>query len=137
MGHKVSVDMGLKIDNASGSITDISGSVNSQSLASALNILEDSGMGDEERTYLPGLNGATIDLSGFYDTTTEAIFGPLIGNRTSITKTIEFKAYANRYYNGEAYPTSVQVSGSPDTLEVWSASFTFDGAVNRTTKALS
>jgi hypothetical protein len=129
--------MGLRIDDASGSIADIGGSVNSQSLAGALNLLEDSGMGDEERTYLPGLAGATVELNGFVNTTTDAIFGPLIGNRTSKTKSVEFKAYTARFYTGEVYPSNIQYSGSPDTLETWSGSFTFDGAVTRTTKALS
>ena len=137
MAHKTSIDMALKIDNAAGTLTAITGSVNSQALAAAMSVLEDSGMGDEERTYLPGLAGATIDLNGFLDTTTDGIFGPLVGNRTSKTKTVEFQAYALRFYNGEVLPTSVGLSGSPDSLEVWSASLTFDGAVNRTTKALS
>lgn len=137
MAHMTGLDMRLKIDNAAGALTDISGSVNSQSLAAALNILEDSGMGDEERTYLPGMAGASIELNGFVDSTVDAILGPLLGNRTSITKTTEFRAYANRFYNGEVYLGNVQYSGSPDTLETWSASATFDGAVNRTSKALS
>lgn len=136
MAHKTSIDMRLRIDSSTGVLKDISGSVNSQAVASALSLLEDSGMGDEERTFLPGLNGATIDLNGFLDTTTEGIWGPLVGNRTSRTKTVEFRAYALRFYNGEVLPSSVGISGSPDTLEVWSASLTFDGAVNRTSKAV-
>jgi hypothetical protein len=137
MGHKTSIDMAMQIDDATGSLVAITGSVNSQALSAAMSVLEDSGMGDEERTYLPGLAGATIDLSGFLDTTTDGIFGPLVGNRTSKTKTVQFTPYAGRFYTGECYPTSVGLSGSPDTLETWSASLTFDGAVSRTTKALT
>lgn len=132
MAHKTSIDMRLRIDSSTGVLKDISGSVNSQAIASALSLLEDSGMGDEERTFLPGLNGATIDLNGFLDTTTEGIWGPLVGNRTSRTKTVEFRSYSSRFYNGEVLPSAVGISGSPDTLEVWNASLTFDGAVNRT-----
>ena len=135
MGHKTSIDMAMQIDNAAGTLTAITGSVNSQSLASAMSVLEDSGMGDEERTYLPGLAGATLDVNGFLDKTTEGIFGPLVGNRTSKSKTVQFTAYSGRYYTGETLPTAVGISGSPDTLEVWSASLTFDGAVTRTSVA--
>ena len=135
MAHKTSIDMRMKIDNAAGTLTAITGSVNSQALSAAMSVLEDSAMGDEERTYLPGLAGATLDLSGFLNTTTDGIFGPLVGNRTCKTKTVEFKAYTSRYYKGEVYPTSVGISGSPDTLETWSASLTFDGAVTRTSVA--
>jgi len=141
MGHKTSIDQAIHIDDATGSLVAITGSVNSQALSAAMSVLEDSGMGDEERAYLPGLAGATIDLSGFLNTTTDGIFGPLVGNRTSKTKTVMFTAYSGRYYTGEAYPTSVGISGSPDTLETWSASLMFttagtSGALNRTTKAL-
>lgn len=137
MANKTFQDMALKIDNAAGSITDITGDVNSQALTAALNLLEDSGMNDSERTFLPGLAGATIDLNGFVNTTTDGIFGPLIGNRTTVTKTVEFKAYAARFYNGEVWINNVAYSGAPDTLETWSASLTFSGAVNRTSVALS
>ena len=137
MAHKTSIDQAMHIDDATGSLVAITGSVNSQALSAAMSVLEDSGMGDEERTYLPGLAGATLDLSGFLNTTTDGIFGPLVGNRTSKTKTVMFTAYALRFYTGEVYPTSVGLSGSPDTLETWSASLTFDGAVTRTTKALT
>lgn len=137
MGHKTHADMAMHIDDATGSLVAISGSVNSQALASALNVLEDSGMGDHERTYLPGMAGATLELNGFVNTTTDAIFGPLVGNRTSRLKTVMFTAHALRFYTGEVYPTAVQYSGAPDTLETWSASFTFSGAVTRTTKALT
>ena len=136
MAHKTSIDMRLRIDSATGVLKDISSSVSSQSLAAAMSILEDSGMGDEERTYLPGLAGRTLDLNGFLNTTTDGIFGPLVGNRTSKTKTVEFKAYASRYYNGEVYPTAVGISGSPDSLEVWSASLTFTGSAHRVAAAL-
>lgn len=135
MGHKSSIDMRLSIDSSTGSLKDISSSVNSQSLAAAISVLEDSAMGDEERTYLPGLAGTTIDLNGFLDSTTDGIFGPLVGNRTSRTKTVEFKAYTSRYYSGEVYPTAVGISGSPDTLELWSASLTFSGSAHRATTA--
>jgi len=132
MGHKLSVDMRLGIDSSTGKIKDISSSVNSMALSAAFSILEDSAMGDEERTYLPGLAGATVDLSGFLNTTTDDIFGPLVGNRTSVTKTVEFTPYSGQYLQGEVYPTSVGISGSPDSLEVWSASLTFNGSVHRT-----
>lgn len=137
MAHKTSIDMAMHIDDATGTLAAITGSVNSQALASALSILEDSAMGDEERTYLPGLAGATLDLSGFLNTTTEGIFGPLVGNRTSMTKTVQFTAYALRFFTGEVLPTSVNISGSPDSIQVWSASLTFDGAVTRTSKSVA
>jgi len=137
MANLLFKDMGIKIDDSTGALVDITAHVNSQGLTGALNILEDSALSDEERTYLPGMAGATIDLNGFLNSTTDGIFGPLVGNRTSITKTVQFQAYANRYYNGEVFVTAPAYSGASDTLETWSASLTFSGAVNRTSVALS
>jgi len=131
MANKTGKDVTFQVDNAAASLTDISTHCNSASISNALATIEDSALGDDERTYLPGLNGATLSVSGFWNSTTEGIFGPLIGNRTSLTKTVEY-GDAVRYYSGESYVTSVEVSGSVDDLEVFSAEFQISGAMTRT-----
>ena len=100
-------------------------------------------MADDERQYLFGVAGATIPLAGMVNSTTDAIFGPLIGNRTTITSTIEYRAYptnstgnVGRFYNGEVLISSVEYSGSTNSLQTFSAEATFDGALNRTTAQL-
>ncbi len=130
--NKTHRDMRIRVDGATGTLTDISAYVNQQSLQRAINLLEDTGMGLEESTFLPGLGGTKMPLNGFVNTTTDAIFGPLISDNTSVTKTAEFRAYAGRFYVGEAWVGDVQYSGSKDSLETWSATFTFTGAVSRT-----
>ena len=136
MAHESDKDTTVKIDNAAGTLTAITGSVNALTLAAALTLLDDSGMGDDDKTFLPGMHGKTINLNGFLDSTTEGIFGPLVENRTSITKTVEFYN-GLKYYNGEVYPGTVQISGSKDDLETWSSDFTFGTAgMNRTSVAL-
>jgi hypothetical protein len=136
MAHKTGKDLRLKIDNASAALTDISGSVNSQSIQFAITILDDTGMGDTKHSTLQGLAQPTrIPLNGWVDSTTDAIFGP-IADGTSTTKTIEFRAYASRFYNGEFNMENFQISGTPDDLETWSADFVGVGTVNRTSKAL-
>jgi hypothetical protein len=129
-------DMGLKIDSSTGVLTDISAYVNSQTLASAITDLDTTGMGATSKTRQNGLADKSIPLNGFTNSTTEAIFGPLL-NGTSVTKTVEFKAATGKYYNGEFLPTQIQFSGSPDTLEVWSATLVNSGVLNRTSVALS
>lgn len=141
MANKIYKDITVRIDNAAGSLADITSYLSSASIRSVQDAIEDTGMADEERQYLFGLAGATIPLAGMVNTTTDAIFGPLNGNRTTATKTIEYKAYSinsttARYYNGEVLITSVEYSGSVNSLETFSCEATFDGAVNRTTVAL-
>jgi len=110
----------------------------------AMDIIEDTALSDEERSYLPGKAGATIPLAGMVNSTTDAIFGPLIGNRTSVTKSIEYQAYTTstnstgnvgQHYLGEIYITNVEYSGSVNSLQTFSADGTFDGAVTRSAQS--
>lgn len=136
MANPTGKDITFRLDNAAGSLTALTSHLNSASLSAMQSTLEDSALGDDERTYVHGLAGATVSIGGFYNSTVEAIFGPLIGNRTSATKTFEYSPYSGRLYNGEALISNVQLSGAPDSLETFSADMTISGAVNRTTAAL-
>lgn len=132
MANKTHRDMALHLDNASATLTNISVYVNQQALQRAVNLLEDTGMGLEEATFIPGLGGTKIPINGYVNTTTDAIFGPLISDNTSLSKTVAFQAYASRFYKGEVWVGSVEYSGSKDSLETFSAELTFTGTVTRT-----
>lgn len=129
-------DQDFKIDNASATLTSIKAYLNQVDLQRTIDLIEDTAMSDSNRSYLHGLGGTTVTINGMVNTTTDAIFGPLVNSATSVTKTVEWKAYANRYYNGEVLLTNVQYSGSTNSLQTFSVSATFDGAVNRTSVAL-
>lgn len=130
-------DMGFKIDGAGGTLVDLKAYINQADLQRTLDLIEDTAMNDTNRSYLYGLAGTTVNINGMVNTTTDGVFGPLINTATSVTKTVEYKAYAARFYNGEVLLTNVQYSGSTNTLQTFSASATFDGAVNRTSVALA
>jgi len=137
MANKTGKDVAFKIDGAAATIVDITPHLNQATLQGLASILEDSALNDDERTYLAGLAGSKITLNGFVNTTTDAIFGPLIGNRTSNTKTFNYQAYTARHYTGECLIEDVQYSGAPDTVEMFSAAATVTGAVTRTSVAAS
>jgi len=137
MPNKSFKDMGFRIDGASATLVDIIAYVNSQEIDRTIDLMEDSGMSTLNKSYLSGLAGTTVSINGFVNTTTDGIFGPLVSSNTSITKTVEFKAYAARFYNGEVWITNVKYSGSPNNLEMFSASMTFDDTINRTSVALA
>lgn len=130
MAHKISKDMTFQIDNA-GTLAAITGSVNSASLQGVQEILDDSGLGDDERTKINGLAGATLPLNGWVDSTTDAIFGPLVGNRTSIARTF---CYYNgiKYYTGEAVVENPTFSGNVGELQTWSCNLILTGSLTRT-----
>ena len=131
MGNKTYRDITVKVDSATGVLTAITSYINQANIQGTLSLLEDTALGDDERSFLPDLAGASIPINGFVNTTTDGIFGPLVGNRTTITKTIQF-GNGVKFYYGEAYPDSVQLSGAVGSLMTFSVSFTMDGALTRT-----
>ena len=136
MANKIYKDMTIKVDNPAGTLTDITSFLSSASLRAVQDTIEDTSMADEERSYLFGLAGASIPLAGMVNTTTDSVFGPLIGNRTTATTTIQYAAYSGRVYRGEALITSVEYSGSFNSLQTFSSEATFDGVLTRTSVAL-
>ena len=136
MANTTMRDMDFKIDNASSSLTSIKAYLNQTDLQRTLDLIEDTAMSDTNRSYLHGLAGTTFTINGMVNSTTDAIFGPLVNAATSVTKTVEWKAFASRFYNGEVLLTNVQYSGATNSLQTFSVSGTFDGAVNRTSVGL-
>lgn len=132
MANKTYKDITFKIDNAAASLTDITAYCNQASLQRAINLLDDSALSDANKSVLTGLAGTTISISGFVNTTTDGIFGPIIATATSVTKTTQYGAYTGRFYYGETLLSNVQYSGSVDSLQTFSVDMTFDGAVTRT-----
>jgi len=134
MANKTGKDSQFKLDGAAATIVDYTAYTNQNSITAAHTALEDTGFGMEEATFVPGVENATFSMNGWVNSTTDAVFGPLIGNRTSITKT--FGVYNGlKWYTGEALPTNVQYSGSVNSLLTWSADFQITGAVTRTATA--
>lgn len=136
MANRSGKQITFQIDNASAAITNITSSLNQASLSSAHSTLEDTALGDDEQTFIMGVAGASVSINGFWNGTTRGIFSPLMGNRTSTTKTFEFGDGLG-YLNGEAWITNVQVSGQVNTLQTFSADLTITGAINSTSVQLS
>lgn len=136
MANTTSRDQDFKIDNASATLTSIKAYLNQIDLDRTLELIEDTAMSDTNRSYVHGLAGTKVSINGMVNTTTDGIFGPLVNAATSVTKTVEWKSYTGRYYNGEVLLTSVKYSGKTNSLQTFSADMTFDGAVNRTSVGL-
>lgn len=141
MPEKTWKDMAFKLSNAAGTLTDISANVNSQALASAITDLDTTGMGVAAKTRVNGIADISVDLNGTLNSTIAAILNPLV-NGTSVIKTAEFRQWrtnstTGKFFNGSVLPSSVQFSGSPDSLETWSATLVFTKAVNVTSVRLT
>lgn len=134
MANQYANAIDFKIDNASASLTAIECYVNSASIQTVNEILDDTGLCDTTRSKIEGLASVTIPLNGWVNSTTEGIFGPLVGTRTSISKTW---GYYNgiQWYTGEGYPENVTFSGNVGELQTWSCNIVSDGAITRTSVA--
>jgi hypothetical protein len=138
MANLTGKDVVVKVDSFAGSLTDITSHLTSETLTGEQNILEDSALGDDERTYVHGLAGSTFALAGFWNTTTEAIYGPLVGNRPSSTATytVQVQHTSGLVHRGEALVNNVAVTGPVDTIQTFTADYTMSGVVTRTSVAL-
>ena len=132
MANKTHKDLALHVDNATPTLTNVTAYVQSGDLDRIVDLLEDEGEGVEERTYLPGLAGTKFSVTGMVNTTTEGIYGPLVADNTSITKTVARQLYSGRFLKGETWVNNIKFSGARDTLQTFSAEHTFSGAVTRT-----
>ena len=128
----------VKLDNAAGSLTDISDYVNSQALRTSFDMFRIEGFNSDDPERQHGMADLSIPLNGFINSTTEAIFGPLVGNRTSVTKTfgislgVPKNSTSDWWYTGECMPTGVDISGDPTSLQTWSCTLEQSGGISRT-----
>lgn len=137
MGHVNSDVAGFWVDSETGVLTEISGSTINVNPQGGQELLDDTGLGDSRHSMLPGLANATsVPANGYLDSTTEAIFAPLLDG-TSVTKTIQVQFISGQYLSGEAWPEDVQLGSSIDALSTWSCTFTAEDGLDRTSQALS
>ena len=128
-------DSSFKLDNASGSLTDISAFVNNVDFPETADVAETSVLGASNKTYLVGLKDATIGLTGFFDATADAIFGAVIGQ--SATLSFEYSpegtASGKIKYTGECILTNYALSSPVGDVVAYSADLQVSGAVTRGT----
>ena len=125
----------FKLDNASGSLTDISSFVNNVDFPETADVAETSVLGASNKTYLAGLKDANISLAGFFDATADAIFGAVIGQ--SATLSFEYSpegtASGKIKYTGECILTNYALSSPVGDVVAYSGDLQVSGAVTRGT----
>lgn len=119
MAHQLSSAAGVSLDDNTGVLVDISGSVNSVTINGGNATVEDTGIGDAVRTEILDLGIVnSITLNGMVNTTTEAIIAPLV-NGTAVQKTVQVLTISGQYLSGEANTAAVNWS-IPIGLQTWS-----------------
>lgn len=124
MAHETSAIIGFAVDGAGGTLTSISGSVNSITFTGAMEFIDNSSVLATGHELIAGLDTPRMmTVNGFLNSTTRTIFMPLAANATSITKTIELKTATGKYYRGEAWPENVTITANPGMINTFSCMF--------------
>ena len=132
MANETSKITGFAVDNAAASLVDISGFCNSVTWTGAMEMLDDTGLGDSDHTVVAGLgNAKTVAVNGMLNSTTRAIFAPLAAGSTTVSKTIEIKLAAGDYWTGESWPDNVTI-GLPLGLNTFSCNFSAQSGLTTT-----
>ena len=128
-------DSVFKLDNASGTLTDISTYVNNVDFPETADVSETTTLGADNKTYIAGLKDATISLSGLWDATADAIFGQVVGQSATLSYEYspEGTASGKVKYTGEAILTSYAISSPVGDAVGYSADLQVSGAVTRGT----
>jgi hypothetical protein len=129
----------FKLDNAAGTLTDISALLNDVQFPRTKEKAQDSGFGQNSHTYVVGLQDGTITISGPWSTTIDAQLGALMVPGQDQTLTFEYGpqggSTGNVKYTGEAYLESYEPGGSISDVSQFSATLQISGDVSRTTFA--
>ena len=125
----------FKLDNASGSLTDISAFVNNVDFPETADVAETSVLGASNKTFIVGLKDATISLSGLFDATVDAILGAVVGQTATLSYEYspEGTASGKVKYTGEAILTNYALSSPVGDVVAYSADLQCSGAVTRGT----
>lgn len=128
-------DSVFKLDNGSGSLTDISTYVNNVDFPETADVSETSTLGSSNKSYVVGLKDATISLTGIWDATADAIFGAVVGQ--SATLSFEYSpagtGSGSIKYTGEAIMTNYAISSPVGETVGFSSDLQVSGAVTRGT----
>lgn len=122
MTDQLSSAAGFWVDNATGTLTDISGSVTAVDGTGGNEQVENTGIGDSRRHEIGSLTPVgNISITFKVNSTTEPIFAPLL-NGTSVNKTVQVQQISGHYLYGESAVGAVAFS-VPIGLQTGTATF--------------
>ena len=125
----------FKVDNAAGSLTDISDTLNSVSFPREAETLETTSFGSSDRTYVVGFKNQTISVEGSFDATVDTHLAAVLGQDATLSFEYgpEGTTASRIKYTGECLMTSYETSAGIGDVVSFSAEFQITGAVTRGT----
>lgn len=130
----------FSVDNAAGSLTELSAYLDEVGFPRSVETAEVTTFGDNAKEYIVGLSDATISISGKFDaagsSTPDVVLSGILGQDATVT--FEYQpnnaavSATNPKYSGEAILTSYEVSSPVGDVVTFSAEFQVSGAITRT-----
>ena len=123
----------FKVDNAAGTLTDISTTLNSVTFPREIETLETTSFGSSNRSDVVGFTDATISIEGSFDATVDAHLAGILGQEASVSFEYgpEGTTAGQVKYTGEALMTSYETSAGIGDIVAYSAEFQVTGAITR------
>lgn len=123
MSHDLSDIAGFSVDDDTGVLRDISGDITQVTINGGNALVEDTGLGDSNRTEQRDIGAVKgVSITGMMNSTTRGIFGPLAARGTSQTKTMQVALASGQYISGEANIGPVSLS-IPVGLQTFTAEY--------------
>jgi predicted secreted protein len=127
----------FKVDNSGGTLTDISAYLNDVSLPRSIETAETTtfGVTGGSKTYVVGLNDATVSVSGKYDSTVDAHLAGILGQDASVSFEYGPAGSTAGYikFTGECFLTKYDVKSPVGDVVTFSADFQVTGSITRAT----
>jgi len=129
------------LDDSGAALRDLSASLNSVDFSREVDTPETTVFGLDDRTYIAGLAGATISISGFWDDAAtigaNTVIEPIVGQTLALNWQYgpEGQVTGDVRYSGTCFCTSYNITGSVDGVVEFTADFQITGAVTADTSA--
>lgn len=127
----------FKVDNSGGTLTDISTYIHEVTLPRAIETAETTTfqVTGGSKTYVTGLNDATISISGKFDATIDAHLAGILGSDSSVS--FEYGPSGSTTgmvkFTGESIMTKYDLSSPVGDVVSFSADFQVTGPITRAT----
>lgn len=127
----------LSIDSTAGSLVNFSSGINEMSLSRELDTSDITTFQDNDKSYIPGLRGATLSFSGIFSSTHAEVLDGIIGRNSTATMSWEFSpdgstASGRHLLKGEGFLTSIEYGASVEDAVSLSGELLISGAVQST-----
>ncbi len=125
----------FKLDDANGTLTDISAYITRVSIPRNADTVEVTTLGYTDKGYIAGLKDATISIEGIFDPAVDVILDAALG--ASATKSFEYgpqgSGVGSLNYTGECICTSYEPETGIDGAGTFSAELQVSGIITRGT----